>query len=81
MSNPGHVAIALFWGDRMGHFIALLLCVMLGVVVILTILAWQTDYEMHDRLTWANCAMTLALLTGALGVLLFFAYLMAPSGE
>ncbi len=59
---------------------AFVLCVMLGVAVVLTILAWQTDYEMDERLTWANCAMTVTLLTGALGVLLGFAYLMAASG-
>jgi hypothetical protein len=52
----------------------------LGVAVFLIILAWQNDYDLHGRLTCANCAATTALLAGAIVVFVGIIYMLLIGG-
>jgi hypothetical protein len=68
-------------GELMGTVIILALSAVVGLAILLSVLAWQHDYETHGRLIWSDCAFTLAIIAGALMVLLSFVYFIAPIWE
>jgi hypothetical protein len=58
-----------------------LLFIIVGVALVFTALAWQSDYEVNEGPTSANCAATMTLLIIAIVVLLWLVHLMAPFRE
>jgi hypothetical protein len=59
----------------MGTIMILGVFLIVGVAIVLIVLAWQVDYELHDGPTDANWFVTAVLLALATSVLIYCTYL------
>ena len=64
----------------MGNLMLLSVFIAVGAAVVLTILAYRKDYGVDKGTSYPNCVVTLALIAGAIVVLLGFIYLLSPIG-